>query len=203
MKTWLANSRGFCAGVDRAVKVVEELLALEAGPVHVRHEIVHNRSVVDGLRAPGAVFTEAMEQVPDGAVAVVSAHGAPPPVFAEAASRGLRLFDATCPLVSRVHLEVAAHAAAGREVLLIGHRGLVEVEGTLGLYGNPAGRIQAVQDEAPGGGRGPPLGPGLRGAEHPDRRLRRARRGRAAPAPRPRRRGCRPPWRSCEGGTPG
>jgi 4-hydroxy-3-methylbut-2-enyl diphosphate reductase len=149
MNLWLANPRGFCAGVDRAVKMVDELLALSPAPVYVRHEIVHNRSVVDGLRARGAVFVDEVAQIPRGALAVVSAHGAPPEVFREAGQRRLRLFDATCPLVSKVHLEVIAHSLAGRAVLLIGHRGHVEVSGTLGHYTNAAGAgIQVVQDEA-------------------------------------------------------
>jgi 4-hydroxy-3-methylbut-2-enyl diphosphate reductase len=148
MNVWLANPRGFCAGVDRAVKMVYELLALNASPVYVRHEIVHNRSVVDGLRERGAVFVDEVAQIPVGALAVVSAHGAPPQVFRDASARGLRLFDATCPLVSRVHLGVIAHSLAGRTVFLIGQRGHVEVQGTLAHYTNPAGGgIQVVEDE--------------------------------------------------------
>ena len=147
MNVWLANPRGFCAGVDRAVKMVDELLTKSVDPVYVRHEIVHNRSVVEALRARGAVFVEDVAQIPVGALAVVSAHGAPPQVFQDAAGRRLRLFDATCPLVSKVHLEVAAHAKAGRTVFLIGHREHVEVQGTLGGYTNPdGGGIQVVQD---------------------------------------------------------
>ncbi len=147
MKVWLANPRGFCAGVDRAVKMVDELLTKSVDPVYVRHEIVHNRSVVDSLQARGAVFVEDVAQIPEGALAVISAHGAPPQVFHDAAARGLQLFDATCPLVSKVHLEVAAHAKAGRTVFLIGHRDHVEVLGTLGCYTNPdGGGIQVVQD---------------------------------------------------------
>ncbi len=149
MNVWLANPRGFCAGVDRAVKMVDELLTKSVDPVYVRHEIVHNRSVVGALRARGAVFVEDVAQIPEGALAVVSAHGAPPQVFQDAAGRRLRLFDATCPLVSKVHLEVAAHAKAGRTVFLIGHREHVEVQGTLGCYTNPdGGGIQVVQDSA-------------------------------------------------------
>ncbi len=149
MNVWLANPRGFCAGVDRAVKIVDEMLALSPTPVYVRHEIVHNRSVVDGLRARGAVFVDEVSEIPEGAPAVVSAHGAPPQVFREAGRRGLRLFDATCPLVRKVHLEVIAHSLAGRAVFLIGHRDHVEVQGSLGHYTNAAGGgIQVVQDEA-------------------------------------------------------
>jgi 4-hydroxy-3-methylbut-2-enyl diphosphate reductase len=148
MNVWLANPRGFCAGVDRAVKMVEELLTLNAGPVYVRHEIVHNRSVVDGLRELGAVFVDEVAQIPEGALAVVSAHGAAPQVFREAGARGLRVFDATCPLVSKVHLEVMIQSQAGRTVFLIGHRNHVEVLGTIGHYTNAAGGgIHVVQDE--------------------------------------------------------
>lgn len=148
MNLWLANPRGFCAGVERAVKIVEELLKVSDEPVYVRHEIVHNHHVVDGLRARGAIFVEEVAQIPPGALGVVSAHGAAPQVFADAAQQRLRLFDATCPLVSKVHLEVIEHARAGRTVFLIGHRNHVEVLGTLGHYNNPTGGgIQVVQDE--------------------------------------------------------
>jgi 4-hydroxy-3-methylbut-2-en-1-yl diphosphate reductase len=148
LNLWLANPRGFCAGVDRAIKVVDELLDLSDAPVFVRHEIVHNHSVVDGLRSRGAVFVDEVAQIPEGALAVVSAHGAPPQVFRDAAARGLRLFDATCPLVSKVHLEVIAHSQVGRTVFLIGHRDHVEVLGTAGHYTNAAGGgIQVVQNE--------------------------------------------------------
>ena len=148
MNVWLANPRGFCAGVERAVKIVGELLALSPAPVYVRHEIVHNRSVVDGLRARGAVFVDEVCEIPEGALAVVSAHGAAPRVFHEARARGLQVLDATCPLVSKVHLEVGSHSLAGRAVFLIGHRDHVEVQGTLGHYTNVAGGgIQVVQDE--------------------------------------------------------
>ncbi|HEX7439351.1 MAG TPA: 4-hydroxy-3-methylbut-2-enyl diphosphate reductase [Caldimonas sp.] len=148
MNLWLANPRGFCAGVERAVKIVNELISLADEPVYVRHEIVHNRSVVESLKARGAVFVEAVSEIPDGAFAVISAHGAPPEVFAQARAAHLRLFDSTCPLVTKVHLEVLGHARAGRAVLLIGHRDHVEVTGTLGHYDNPAGGgIQVVEDE--------------------------------------------------------
>lgn len=151
MQILLANPRGFCAGVERAVRIVEELLDLADTPVYVRHEIVHNRSVVEALKARGAVFVEDDAEIPAGAFAVVSAHGAPPAVHRRLAGGSRRLFDATCPLVTKVHLEVLAHAKAGRAVLLIGHRGHVEVEGTLACYDNAAGGgIQVVQsiDEA-------------------------------------------------------
>jgi len=148
MNLWLANPRGFCAGVDRAIKVVDELIELGDAPVFVRHEIVHNHSVVSELRARGAVFVDEVAQIPEGALAVVSAHGAPPQVFRDAAARGLRLFDATCPLVSKVHLEVMAHSQAGRTVFLVGHRSHVEVVGTAAHYTNATGGgIQVVQDE--------------------------------------------------------
>ena len=146
MNLWLANPRGYCAGVERAVRIVEELLALNDAPVYVRHEIVHNRSVVADLRAHGAVFVDSVEEIPSGSWAVISAHGATPDVHRQIAGRSRRLFDATCPLVVKVHLEVAAHARAGRSVLVIGHRDHVEVIGTLGYYDNPeGGGIQVVE----------------------------------------------------------
>jgi 4-hydroxy-3-methylbut-2-enyl diphosphate reductase len=148
MKVWLANPRGFCAGVERAVKIVEELIDLVDEPVYIRHEIVHNRAVVDSLKARGAIFVERTDEIPPGSLAVVSAHGADPAVFRDARAAGLRLFDATCPLVSKVHLEVLAHAQAGRSVLVIGHRGHVEVVGTTGWYdSSQGGGIQVVEDE--------------------------------------------------------
>jgi 4-hydroxy-3-methylbut-2-en-1-yl diphosphate reductase len=147
MRLVLANPRGFCAGVDRAIAVVEDLLERSTEPVFVRHEIVHNRVVVDGLRARGAVFVETLDEIPDGAVAVISAHGAPPEVFREGARRGLRLIDATCPLVSKVHLEVMRHARHGRAVVVIGHRAHVEVRGIVGYYQWPdGGGIHVVEN---------------------------------------------------------
>ena len=128
----LAAPRGFCAGVERAIEVVELALRVHGRPVYVRHEIVHNRHVVEGLRARGAIFTDDLAGVPDGAVLVLSAHGVAPAVRHEAAARGLRVLDATCPLVTRVHREALRHARAGHTVVLVGHRRHVEVQGTVG-----------------------------------------------------------------------
>ncbi|HEY0635537.1 MAG TPA: 4-hydroxy-3-methylbut-2-enyl diphosphate reductase, partial [Gammaproteobacteria bacterium] len=139
MRILLANPRGFCAGVDRAIEIVERTLEVFGAPVYVRHEVVHNRFVVGNLREQGAIFVDELEQVPDGATLVFSAHGVPLSVVAEAKRRGLKVFDATCPLVTKVHIEVARHAKAGREVILIGHAGHPEVEGTLGQYDSSAG----------------------------------------------------------------
>jgi len=134
MKIILANPRGFCAGVDRAIDIVERVLELFGAPIYVRHEVVHNRFVVESLRERGAVFVDEVEQVPDGATVIFSAHGVAQQVREEADRRGLQVFDATCPLVTKVHLEVARHCRDGREVVLIGHRGHPEVEGTMGQY---------------------------------------------------------------------
>lgn len=139
MNLWLANPRGFCAGVERAVRMVDELLTLSEAPIYVRHEIVHNRAVVDALQSRGAVFVDDAQAIPEGALAVISAHGASPKVHRSVAEGGRHVFDATCPLVTKVHLETQVHARAGRTLLLVGHRGHVEVEGTLGWYDNPAG----------------------------------------------------------------
>ena len=130
----LANPRGFCAGVDRAIEIVERALELFGAPIYVRHEVVHNRHVVDELRARGTVFVDELDEVPDGGTVIYSAHGVSLAVHAEGKRRGLRVFDATCPLVTKVHLEVSRHAAAGRECILIGHKGHPEVEGTMGQY---------------------------------------------------------------------
>lgn len=134
MQIHLANPRGFCAGVDRAIGIVERALELFDAPVYVRHEVVHNRFVVDGLRSRGAVFVEELEEVPDGATVIFSAHGVSLAVRKEAEERRLTVFDATCPLVTKVHMEVAQHSRAGRETILIGHEGHPEVEGTMGQY---------------------------------------------------------------------
>ena len=134
MDVLLANPRGFCAGVDRAIDIVERTLETFGAPIYVRHEVVHNRFVVDKLRAQGAVFVDELAEVPDGATVIFSAHGVSQTVRGEAAERGLRVFDATCPLVTKVHMEVARHGKAGRDVVLIGHAGHPEVEGTMGQW---------------------------------------------------------------------
>ena len=130
MEIVLANPRGFCAGVDRAIEIVERALELFGAPIYVRHEVVHNRYVVDRLRNLGAVFVDELDQVPDGTTVIFSAHGVPKAVQDEAAARELNVFDATCPLVTKVHMEVSRYAQDGREVVLIGHAGHPEVEGT-------------------------------------------------------------------------
>ena len=139
MRILLANPRGFCAGVDRAIEIVERALELFGAPIYVRHEVVHNRHVVEGLRARGTVFVDELNEVPEGATVIYSAHGVSRAVHAEGERRGLRVFDATCPLVTKVHLEVSRHAQAGRECILIGHRGHPEVEGTMGQYDTSMG----------------------------------------------------------------
>jgi 4-hydroxy-3-methylbut-2-enyl diphosphate reductase len=138
-KVILANPRGFCAGVDRAIEIVERALELFGAPIYVRHEVVHNRHVVEGLRARGTVFVAELDEVPDGGTVIYSAHGVSLAVHAEGRRRGLRVFDATCPLVTKVHLEVSRHADAGRECILIGHKGHPEVEGTMGQYDTSSG----------------------------------------------------------------
>jgi 4-hydroxy-3-methylbut-2-enyl diphosphate reductase len=134
MKIILANPRGFCAGVDRAIEIVERALDTFGAPIYVRHEVVHNRFVVQGLRDRGAVFVDELSEIPDGGTVIFSAHGVSQQVRTEADQRGLSVFDATCPLVTKVHLEVARHCRAGHEVVLIGHKGHPEVEGTMGQY---------------------------------------------------------------------
>lgn len=146
MKILLANPRGFCAGVDRAIEIVERAIELHGAPIHVRHEVVHNRYVVDGLRDKGAVFVEELDEVPDGATVIFSAHGVSREVEDTAKQRDLQVFDATCPLVTKVHMEVVKYAREGREVILIGHAGHPEVEGTMGRYDTSlGGRILLVQ----------------------------------------------------------
>jgi 4-hydroxy-3-methylbut-2-enyl diphosphate reductase len=130
----LANPRGFCAGVDRAIAIVERALESYGAPIHVRHEVVHNRYVVEGLKRKGAVFVDELSEVPDGATVIFSAHGVSQAVREEAALRGLKVFDATCPLVTKVHMEVARQGRQGRDVVLIGHAGHPEVEGTMGQW---------------------------------------------------------------------
>jgi 4-hydroxy-3-methylbut-2-enyl diphosphate reductase len=132
MQIFLANPRGFCAGVDRAIEIVERALQLYGAPIYVRHEVVHNKFVVEDLRSKGAVFVEELNEVPAGSTVIFSAHGVPKAVFREAEQRGLKVFDATCPLVTKVHAEVARMRAQGREIVMIGHRGHPEAEGTMG-----------------------------------------------------------------------
>ena len=147
MKVLLANPRGFCAGVDRAIDIVERAIGLFGAPIYVRHEVVHNRFVVERLRALGAVFVDELDEVPADATVIFSAHGVSKAVQAEARRRGLRVFDATCPLVTKVHMEVARYARDGREVILIGHEGHPEVEGTMGQFDSAqGGRIHLVED---------------------------------------------------------
>ena len=148
MDILLANPRGFCAGVERAIEIVERALELFGAPIYVRHEVVHNRFVVDDLRAKGAVFVEELDEVPDGATVIFSAHGVSQAVRAEANRRGLRVFDATCPLVTKVHVEVARVREAGREIIMIGHRGHPEVEGTMGQAAGGMHLVENVEDVA-------------------------------------------------------
>jgi 4-hydroxy-3-methylbut-2-enyl diphosphate reductase len=144
----LANPRGFCAGVDRAIEIVNRSLELFGAPIYVRHEVVHNKFVVDDLKQRGAVFVEELDEVPDGATVIFSAHGVSRAVREEADRRGLKVFDATCPLVTKVHLEVSRECRAGRDMVLIGHAGHPEVEGTMGQWrtGEAKGRIYLVEN---------------------------------------------------------
>jgi 4-hydroxy-3-methylbut-2-en-1-yl diphosphate reductase len=147
MQVLLANPRGFCAGVDRAIDIVERALELFGSPIYVRHEVVHNTHVVERLRDLGAIFVEELAEVPAGATVIFSAHGVSTAVVAEASQRGLTVFDATCPLVTKVHMEVQRYAREGRDVILIGHAGHPEVEGTLGRFDAGAGgRMHLVQN---------------------------------------------------------
>ena len=132
MDLLLANPRGFCAGVDRAIEIVERALVLHGAPIYVRHEVVHNKFVVDGLKAKGAIFIENLTDVPSGSILIFSAHGVPQSVRREAEARNLTVFDATCPLVTKVHLEVSRMRGQGKEIVMIGHKGHPEVEGTMG-----------------------------------------------------------------------
>jgi 4-hydroxy-3-methylbut-2-enyl diphosphate reductase len=148
VKILLANPRGFCAGVDRAIDIVERAIELFGAPIYVRHEVVHNRFVVDRLRKLGAVFVDELDEVPADATVIFSAHGVSLAVREEAQRRGLRIFDATCPLVTKVHMEVSRYSREGREVILIGHQGHPEVEGTMGQFDNSyGGRIVLVETE--------------------------------------------------------
>jgi 4-hydroxy-3-methylbut-2-en-1-yl diphosphate reductase len=147
MRILLANPRGFCAGVDRAIDIVERAIALFGAPIHVRHEVVHNRFVVERLRALGAIFVEELDEVPEGATVIFSAHGVSRAVQEEARRRGLTVFDATCPLVTKVHMEVMRYGREGRDVILIGHAGHPEVEGTMGQFdASRGGRIRLVEN---------------------------------------------------------
>lgn len=148
MEIVLANPRGFCAGVDRAIDIVNRALDVFGPPIHVRHEVVHNKYVVDQLRQRGAIFVDELEEVPDNAIVIFSAHGVSRAVQEEAKNRGLRVFDATCPLVTKVHLEVSQFSKSGSECILIGHQGHPEVEGTMGQYDDSAGgKIYLVENE--------------------------------------------------------
>jgi len=148
MDVLLANPRGFCAGVDRAIEIVKRAIETLGAPIYVRHEVVHNRFVVDDLKARGAIFVEELDEVPDDNTVIFSAHGVSQAVRQEADRRGLKVFDATCPLVTKVHLEVARHCRAGRDVVLIGHAGHPEVEGTMGQWSRErgTGQIYLVED---------------------------------------------------------
>jgi 4-hydroxy-3-methylbut-2-en-1-yl diphosphate reductase len=146
MEVLLANPRGFCAGVERAISIVERALELYGAPIYVRHEVVHNKFVVDDLRAKGAVFVEELHQVPAGSTVIFSAHGVSPAIRREAENRGLKVFDATCPLVTKVHVEVAKMRAQGRGIVMIGHRGHPEVEGTMGQATSGMYLVETVAD---------------------------------------------------------
>jgi 4-hydroxy-3-methylbut-2-enyl diphosphate reductase len=148
MDVLLATPRGFCAGVERAIEIVERALALHGAPIYVRHEIVHNKTVVDDLRAKGAVFVEELDEVPPGATVIFSAHGVSKQVRADAEHRGLKIFDATCPLVTKVHVEVHKMLRAGFEIVMIGHRGHPESEGTMGQATRGMHLVETVDDVA-------------------------------------------------------
>jgi 4-hydroxy-3-methylbut-2-en-1-yl diphosphate reductase len=148
VKVILANPRGFCAGVDRAIEIVERALEIFGAPIYVRHEVVHNRFVVEDLRSRGAVFVDELSEIPDGATVIFSAHGVSRSVQHEAKRRGFRVFDATCPLVTKVHMEVARHRRNGTEVILVGHAGHPEVEGTMGQANDGIHLVETVEDVA-------------------------------------------------------
>ena len=148
MDVLLANPRGFCAGVERAIEIVERALELHGAPIYVRHEIVHNRFVVERLRAKGAVFVEELAEVPAGSIVIFSAHGVPKAVQAEADRRGLKVFDATCPLVTKVHIEVMKMLRDGYEIVMIGHRGHPEAEGTMGQAASGMHLVETLEDVA-------------------------------------------------------
>src|SRR5262244_3046433 len=144
MEVLLSNPRGFCAGVERAIGIVEQALAVHGAPIYVRHEVVHNKYVVDDLKSKGAVFVEDLAEVPPGSTVIFSAHGVSRSVRADAQARGLRVFDATCPLVTKVHVELAKMREQGREVIMIGHAGHPEVEGTMGQSEGGMYLVQSV-----------------------------------------------------------
>jgi 4-hydroxy-3-methylbut-2-enyl diphosphate reductase len=146
MNVLLANPRGFCAGVDRAIEIVERALALHGAPIYVRHEVVHNKFVVDGLKAKGAIFVEDLGNVPSGSILIFSAHGVPQSVRREAEQRGLTVFDATCPLVTKVHVEVTRMREQGKEIIMIGHAGHPEVEGTMGQSNGGMYLVESPED---------------------------------------------------------
>src|SRR5205814_8449757 len=148
MEVLLANPRGFCAGVERAIEIVERALELHGAPIYVRHEIVHNKYVVEDLRAKGAVFVEELDEVPVGATVIFSAHGVAKAVRADAERRGLKIFDATCPLVTKVHVEVSKMLRQGYEIVMIGHRGHPEAEGTMGQAVRGMHLVESVEDVA-------------------------------------------------------
>lgn len=148
MEILLANPRGFCAGVERAIDIVERALKLYGAPIYVHHEVVHNRYVVDDLRSKGVVFVESLDAVPDGATLIFSAHGVPKSLSEAAAARGLRVFDATCPLVTKVHVEVGKMHREAREIVMIGHRGHPEVEGTMGQVDGGIHLVESIEDVA-------------------------------------------------------
>ncbi len=146
MELLLANPRGFCAGVDRAIEIVERALAIHGAPIYVRHEVVHNKFVVEGLKAKGAIFIEDLAEVPPGSILIFSAHGVPQSVRREAEARNLTVFDATCPLVTKVHLQVSRLRGQGKEIVMIGHKGHPEVEGTMGQSNGGMYLVESPED---------------------------------------------------------